>query len=106
MSEHHFDAFAPRRCCGCGEIQTTVRNIAQLNLKAPVPGTGWGCFQCGLPLDGALALMCDDCAATPEVLIRWVVRGWLTSDERVPIAELDGSHRHQARFHPDMAQVN
>lgn len=30
-------------CCGCGKLGPTVRTIVALALRAPVPGTGWGC---------------------------------------------------------------
>ena len=39
----------------------TVRNIVMMTRRAPVPGTGWGCMQCGLPLDGAIFVACDRC---------------------------------------------
>jgi hypothetical protein len=38
------------KCCGCGG-RGNVRNIVMHNLRAPVPGTGWGCFQCHLSLE-------------------------------------------------------
>ena len=101
------DAFAPRRCCGCNEIKTTCRNIAMLNVKAPVPGTGWACVVCHLPPDGAIALMCDDCNEDPNAEVRWVIAGDMESEARVPIDELEQPHRHDHHFHPEMvAQMN
>ena len=49
-------------CCVCRQAGHTVRNIVMLGFKAPVPGTGWGCAVCGLPANGALAVVCDRCA--------------------------------------------
>ena len=48
-------------CCACGRATLTVRNVYALPFKAPVPGTGWGCVECGLPMDGAQAVVCDEC---------------------------------------------
>lgn len=47
-------------CCIC-ETRTDVRNLVMLDRPAPVPGTGWGCVVCGLPFDGAIAVVCDGC---------------------------------------------
>lgn len=49
-------------CCACGQDGPTVRNIMMLDFRAPVAGTGWGCIVCGLPSDGAIAVLCDACA--------------------------------------------
>ena len=52
------------RCCACLEEGTEgnpVRNLMMLDRLAPTPGTGWGCFVCGLPLDGAVAVLCERC---------------------------------------------
>jgi hypothetical protein len=49
-------------CCICGKEDETVRNLGMLSFRAPIPGTGWGCVQCGLPMDGAQVVICDECA--------------------------------------------
>jgi hypothetical protein len=49
-------------CCLCQRSGPTVRNFVTLPERAPVPGTGWGCVECGLPADGAMAIVCDPCA--------------------------------------------
>ena len=46
-------------CCIC-ESQTDVRNIIQLDYKVKSE-SGWGCVQCGLPAEGAVAIVCDAC---------------------------------------------
>ncbi len=52
--------FAPAPCCACGVVGSH-RNILQLGVHAPLPGRGWGCVVCGLPNDGAVAVVCDAC---------------------------------------------
>ncbi len=47
-------------CCACKGTRA-VRNIIALPFEGPVPGTGWGCVQCGLPANGAVAVVCDEC---------------------------------------------
>jgi hypothetical protein len=47
-------------CCACGG-SSMVRNILMLHFEGAVPGKGWGCFQCGLPMNGASAVVCDSC---------------------------------------------
>lgn len=54
------DAISLGTCCMCGRADG-VRNIIQLELRAPIAGHGWGCTVCDLPLDGAIAVICDDC---------------------------------------------
>ncbi|MCL6578010.1 MAG: hypothetical protein K6T73_01305 [Candidatus Bathyarchaeota archaeon] len=65
-------------CCACGKEDKTVRNLIMLNLKGHVSGAGWGCFVCGLPPDGAIAVICDECVErnvkTDE--IKWVIKGY------------------------------
>ncbi len=48
-------------CCRCRGT-TDVRSIVFLPFRAPEPGLGcWGCLECGLPLAGAIAVLCDRC---------------------------------------------
>jgi hypothetical protein len=53
-----------------------------LSLRAPVAGTGWGCAVCGLPMDGAIALLCEDCLGRRPT---HVVCGKLSEGLRVPV---------------------
>lgn len=56
-----------------------------LDRLAPIPGTGWGCVVCNLPLNGAIAMLCDKCVGFQPLFI---CRGEVTSGERCPIDEL------------------
>ncbi len=87
-------------CCACGGVEH-VRNFIALNLKAPVPGTGWGCVVCGLAADGALTIVCDACLAAgtkPQLAIK----GYPAGKQRVPISELQGKYEHDLRFHREL----
>lgn len=74
-------------CCACGKSGQDVHNVVMLNRKGPTPGKGWGCLVCGLPADGAVAVLCDDCLEAGEE-IRFVCVGYAAEDGRMPIAEL------------------
>ena len=70
--------------------------------KALTPGKGWGCVQCGLPSDGAVAAICDQCAENDHVEIRYVFDGYITERKLVPIDELPKvPHEHNMEFHPE-----
>lgn len=80
-----------------------------LDLRIPVqhrslPG-GWGCFQCGLPLEGAIAVLCDGCLekqgdnSTP---IRFACIGYPAQNQRIPIAELTEAFEHDMNKHPEV----
>lgn len=47
-------------CCSC-EGTTNVRNILMMPFEAPPDAHGWGCLECGLPMRGAVAIVCDAC---------------------------------------------
>jgi len=91
-------------CCACGRGDVLVRNIMMLDLRAPVPGTGWGCAQCGVPLDGALSVLCDACVATQQPS-RFVVLGSLTDGKRVAIEEVTEHFGHNMKRHPEVADA-
>jgi len=74
-------------CCVCEKAGPDVRNVVMLDRKGPVPGRGWGCLVCDLPLDGAVAVLCDDCLANRAGEIRFVCNG-CPKDGRLPIEEL------------------
>jgi hypothetical protein len=46
-------------CCMCGAPRPYA--IVMLKRRAAVRGHGWGCVVCGLPADGAVAVLCDPC---------------------------------------------
>lgn len=89
-------------CCACGRESGNVRNIICLNYKAPVPGTGWGCFQCGLPMDGATAVLCDGCLES-EAEIQWVIHGMPVDKARVQVGKVEKKpFTHRMEFHPEV----
>lgn len=93
-------------CCVCERVGPSVRNVLMLSKRSPIPGRGWGCFACGLPEDGASAVLCDACMPTdgePMPELRFACRGYPDTDGRVPYAELEGEFHHDRRFHPEMA---
>lgn len=76
-------------CCACGKpLPNDQVNILLLPRHAPVPGTGWGCYICGLPPDGATAILCSNCLST-GAQPKWVVKGLLLDKRRAPIESLD-----------------
>lgn len=103
---HHRQDGAPKPapffgpCCACYQV-VPLRNIAFLEQKAPTPGTGWGCVQCGLADDGAIALFCDLCADALKE-IRWACAGKIDKPERVPVGQLTGKHKHNRARHPEL----
>lgn len=77
-------------CCIC-ETTEGVTAILMLDRFAPVPGHGWGCAVCGLPAEGAVAVLCDKCADSRlngGVELRFVCRGYPAIDGRIPYGEL------------------
>jgi hypothetical protein len=87
-------------CCVC-EGTRHVRNIFCLAHKSPIPGHGWGCVVCGLPSDGATAVVCDDCLQGGDVgpRLRFACRGYPGTEGRVPLGELRGTHEHDRTRH-------
>lgn len=92
MSEENYG-----NCCACGK-DNHPRNFIMLDKRAPVPGTGWGCMVCRLPLDGAIAVVCDTCLKTAAE-IRWAVRGKLWEKGRVEVGELHEPFNHDLKMH-------
>jgi len=44
-------------CCACGKPDDgSVRNVLCLAFEAPKGFNGWGCFVCGIPSKGAIAV--------------------------------------------------
>lgn len=93
-------------CCACGRAGDSVRNLMMLDFTAPVPGTGWGCFQCGLPMDGATTVLCDDCLEA-EAEIKFVIDGQPLEGKRLPIEEAraragERPFNHNLNMHPEV----
>jgi hypothetical protein len=70
-----------------------------LDQKAPEPGKGWACFQCGLPADGAIVVVCDHCLRV-RAPYRWACSGYPGEGDRVPIESLTGTNEHDMSRHP------
>jgi hypothetical protein len=94
-------------CCIC-EGTEHVNHVLLLGRRGPMPGRGWGCIECGLDLDGAIAVICEACTAGRDpddvvAAVRFVCRGYPHTDGRVPIAELsDEVFEHDKSRHPEM----
>jgi hypothetical protein len=90
-------------CCIC-ETFENVRTIVMIDKRAPVAGHGWGCVVCGLATDGAVAVICDDCAELEQAdtKLKFACRGYPASDGRVPIAELTQEFSHDETRHPEL----
>lgn len=87
-------------CCIC-HGRRNVRNIIMHPKLAPRLGTGWGCAVCGLPLDGAISVLCDDCVPNSEEVSEVCV-GYPKENQRVTLASLaPGTFDHDMRFHQD-----
>ncbi|MBD2519939.1 hypothetical protein H6G93_34360 [Nostoc sp. FACHB-973] len=85
-------------CCGCGTTDSRVQNILTLQKKALVPGTGWSCFVCGIPADGAVAVVCDQCLAQLEQgqeILKQAVLGHPLGKQRCDIAQLTEDFDHK-----------
>lgn len=99
---YDFEMGATRRCCACGELREDVHNVVCLPVKAPIPGTGWGCVECGLPADGALALVCDSCALRPDDeqrAVEFAYNGPVGGPELVQVKWLTGQWQHDLTKH-------
>jgi hypothetical protein len=87
-------------CCVCGKEDATVRNIMMLNKRTPA-GYGWGCLQCDLPMEGAIAVICDECLV-PDVVIKEYVFGQVSDKKRALVSTLsDEVFDHDMTKHPE-----
>lgn len=88
-------------CCHCQKSGPSVRNVVMMTFRAPAPGSGWGCLECRLPNDGALAVLCDECFNAKEEPI-YIVAGPMGEGDRLT---LDGYERetfdHLPGMHPE-----
>jgi len=84
-------------CCCCLRLKE-IRNLIMLPVRAPVAGTGWGCFVCGLPPDGAVAACCDECVAAGAP-IRFACRDHPSKIARIPRDEPTEPFTHDLALH-------
>lgn len=84
-------------CCNCKASRAIIPIV--ITRRAPVPGKGWGCVVCGLPPDGAVAVLCQACGcADPHP--RFVCVGYPKEGVRVPIEQLPpGEFDHDMSKH-------
>lgn len=90
-------------CCVCGTT-AGVNVVLLLAQKSPTPGTGWGCLQCGLASDGAIAVACEPCRTQVEAgvaKVQYVCAAYPSQEGRVPIAQVTGTHEHDLSKHVD-----
>lgn len=86
-------------CCACGKEDSRVRNLLMITRRTTIPGTGWGCVVCGIPNDGALVAVCDECVENHSP-IRQAIHGYATSKERIPLEQLPpGKFDHDPAKH-------
>lgn len=90
-------------CCSCRRVRENgLHKLIALNRRAPVPWTGWGCRTCGLPNQGALAAVCDDCYDTKATIVD-MVRGYAFSPDRIPITRVvEETFNHDLTQHPEI----
>lgn len=81
-------------CCACRRTDVELRNLVMLHVRAPVLGTGWGCVVCGLPSDGALAIVCDACLEEDRPIVD-AIEGYATKGQRVPRDTLTVPFEHK-----------
>lgn len=94
------------RCCACG-YRFRVRTLMLLPYKGAIPGHGWGCKKCGLPMDGICLVLCDRCAAAVQAgtdireLCPEVCRGYPGTDGRMGWERIGPPHVHDMTKHPE-----
>lgn len=84
-------------CCACDRTGQAVRNLTMLGYKTPIPGTGWGCFVCQLPSDGAVAVVCDECVDSfrqGKGNLKFAILGYPTEKRRIDISQLKEPFSH------------
>jgi len=89
-------------CCVC-QSDMEMYNIIQLDYKVESE-SGWGCFKCGLPMQGAVAVVCDGCLDEHgndiEDQIRFLMDG---VKGRIPVPPVADRipHEHDLSLHPE-----
>lgn len=85
-------------CCACGGTEAVV-NILMLSHEAPQHATGWGCAICGLPANGALAVLCEGCLTAKNKPTQICV-GYPGDGVRIPLEQA----KQAPRFEHNMAK--
>jgi hypothetical protein len=92
-------------CCACEKTGPDVRNFIDINKLAPIAGSGWGCFRCGLNADGAVAVLCDECFKN-NVPPKFVCYDSPVTKQRMRVTLLHGVFRHDPTYHPECREVS
>ncbi len=102
MSGHETENLGACCCCGrSGADGVRVRTIVMLDKLAPEPGKGWACVVCGLPSNGAIVVICDECAEA-NAPYRFAVAGRPYENRRVPLSSLRPEpFDHDMSKHPE-----
>lgn len=91
-------------CCMCEN--DGANNILMLHRRGVSPGHGWGCVACGLPSDGAVAVLCNECVEIYQenpAALRFVCHGYVADKRRVSIDDLPpGEFDHDRTKHPEI----
>lgn len=89
-------------CCVC-ECEMEECGIVQLDYKVESE-SGWGCVQCDLAMQGAIAIVCDACfiAYGDEIedQIKYLMNG---KKGRIPVPPVANRvlHEHDLSLHPE-----
>lgn len=91
-------------CCVCGcesSPEHPVRNFICLGFKHPSPGHGWGCAVCGLPPDGAIAVICDRCLEEENFNFKEICGGFGKDESRLPFPQNPEKFEHDESKHQE-----
>jgi len=89
-------------CCVCRE-EKEMRSVGMLPFRGPTPGKGWACLQCGLPSDGAIVVVCDDCYELEGEPVLACADS-PKSPDRVEVSSLTIPFEHDIAKHPEMVE--
>ena len=92
-----------RTCCICEAETADVRNVILLDYKVVCESeTVWGCYGCGLPFEGAAAVVCDTCIEKYED-VEAEIKFLMDSHRRIPVPPVEERipHKHNLSFHKE-----
>lgn len=92
-------------CCVC-EGTHDVDNLLQLDYKVESE-TAWGCFVCNLPMQGAVAAVCDLCMETYADIEPQICFLMDTAERRIPVPPKNERipHLHDMRAHSSQREA-
>ena len=100
--KHHLAILSP----GWIELIFDSRKTIESSFSKVQSGSGWGCVQCGLPAEGAVAIVCDACierygSDTIENEIRFLMDG---RERRIPVPPIEERvlHEHDIYRHLEL----